>query len=260
MPICTVHLLSLSCPLSIFLEKLSSANLHPLTIARVIRWIILPTSISVSSLLAQNIHWDVLLILPSSDPLPVPITALIGHHFTLEAGVPSRLLKDFSARNEKLLRPAQGDAPSLTGSLEKPRIAASSQALELSPELKAWVQKFSKGEGKGAVSMLNLLAFKEGMKENYLQYGKAFAEGVGSKRGGLAKIVGSVIHGKEADGEGWDELALAHYPSIMHFADMLASEDYQDANHKYRVNSLRDTCILCTTELYLSDDGQRSKL
>jgi len=58
-----------------------------------------------------------------------------------------------------------------------------------------------------------------------------------------------IAEGKEK-GE-WDEIALAHYPSILHFADMLASEDYQEVNKKYRVGSLKDTCILCTSELDL---------
>ena len=105
--------------------------------------------------------------------------------------------------------------------------------------------------------MLNLLAFKPGLKKEYLKYGAAFAESVGARRGGVAKIVGSVVHGKEegeGNGEGWDEVALAHYPSVKHFADMLASEDYQEANHKYRVGSLRDTCILCTSELAVEQD------
>lgn len=103
--------------------------------------------------------------------------------------------------------------------------------------------------------MLNLLAFKPGRKEDYLKYGAEFARSIGSKRGGNAKIVGSVIHGKGDDGEGWDEVALAHYPSMSHFADMLASEDYQAVNQKYRVPSLKDTFILCTSEIGLGVDG-----
>ena len=66
--------------------------------------------------------------------------------------------------------------------------------------------------------------------------------------------MGSVIHGKGGeDGEGWDEIALAHYPSIYHFADMLASEDYQAVNKRHRVGSLRDTFILCTSEIAVED-------
>jgi hypothetical protein len=86
--------------------------------------------------------------------------------------------------------------------------------------------------------MLNLLSFKPNKKQNYLQYGAAFAESVGSRHGGVAKIVGSVVscHGNE---EGWDEIAVANYPSLKHFAAMLGSAD-----KRYRLGSLRDTFIL----------------
>jgi hypothetical protein len=177
----------------------------------------------------------------------------------VKAGVPSRLLTDFEKKNERFLHPQEGSVPKLTGSLEKPKINDdSAQALELSPELRNWIEDFSTKEGKGAVSMLNLLAFKPGLKSEYLKYGAEFAKSVGKRRGGNAKIVGSVIHDQKGskgddDGEGWDEIALAHYPSILHFADMLASEDYQEVNHRHRVGSLRDTLILCTSELALEE-------
>ncbi|KAE8443017.1 hypothetical protein EG329_002481 [Mollisiaceae sp. DMI_Dod_QoI] len=266
MPICTIHLLSLTPTTSLptFLQTLSSLALRPLTIARIIRWIILPTHLSTTSLLSQNIHWDILLILPSPHPsLPPSLQPLISHHFSLPAGIPSRLLHDFPAKNARLLHPAKNDIPPLTGSLSTPLLAPSSQGLELTDELLAWIAEFSKiEEGKGPVSMLNLLAFREGMKEAYLEYGREFAGGIGRRRGGVAKIVGSVVKGeKEGEGEGWDEMALAHYPSLWHFADMLASEDYQDVNKKYRVPSLRDTLILCTSELGLGvDEGGKAKL
>jgi hypothetical protein len=54
-------------------------------------------------------------------------------------------------------------------------------------------------------------------------------------------------------GKGWDEFALASYPSILHFADMLASEDYQAVNLKYRVPALEDTLILSTSEIEIED-------
>lgn len=255
MPICTLYLLSLSVPLPQFISSLHSASLKPLTIARVVRWIILPTTLSTSTLLAQNIHWDLLLILPSADALPTSLQSQIAHSWTVQAGVPSQLLADFESKNKRLLSPQPGDIPALTGSLDKPQIASSTQSLELSPELQQWIKQFGTQEGKGAVSMLNLLAFKTGMKQEYLKYGAEFAKSIGSKRGGNAKIVGSVIHGDglAKGGEGWDEIALAHYPSINHFADMLASEDYQAVNHKHRVGSLKDTFILCTTELGLEE-------
>lgn len=109
--------------------------------------------------------------------------------------------------------------------------------------------------------MLNLLAFKPGMKASYLKYGAAFAESIGSKRGGNAKIVGNVL-GCSSTKEGtkeWDEIAIAHYPSIAHFSEMLGSADYQEVNGKHRVPALEDTCILCTSELALPAI-ERSKL
>lgn len=111
------------------------------------------------------------------------------------------------------------------------------------------------------MSMLNLLAFKPGKKADYLQYGKAFGETIGAKRGGNAKLVGNVTaqQDQSVSGGKWDEFALAHYPSITHFADMLASEDYQAVNLKYRVPSLADTFILATSEIELEDLVQKQR-
>jgi len=261
MPICSIHLISLDVPVPEFLSELSSSTLKPLTIARVVHWIILPTLTSTDPLLAQNIHWDILLTLPNTEPFPSNLQKLIKHQWSVQAGIPSRILLDFKAKNKSLLRPEPGDVPALTGSLVNPRIADSAQALELSPELRTWIEEFGNAEGAGAVSMLNLLAFKPGLKEEYLKYGAEFAKSIGKRRGGVAKLVGSVIHGREGAelGDGWDEIALAHYPSIEHFADMLASEDYQAVNHKYRAGSLKDTFILCTTELGLDQTGLWTK-
>ncbi|KAF2275187.1 uncharacterized protein EI97DRAFT_79942 [Westerdykella ornata] len=272
MPLCTLHLLSLHTttpsPISAFLSALKATNLKPLVISRVIRWIILPKELSTESLLARNIHWDLLLILPSTDALPSSLQSLVQHDWTVTAGIPSRLLKDFSTKNNQLLHPAPESVPQLTGALKNPKVAQSAQNLELSPELQAWVQSFYNGSsaaGRGAVSMLNLLSFKPGLKGSYLKYGAAFASDVGSKRGGNAKLVGTVVDvaGKKKEGDGgWDEIALAHYPSILHFADMLGGRDYQEANSKWRVPALKDTFILCTSEIAVEEmlQGKQSKL
>lgn len=279
MPLCTLHLLALHSttpnPLLTFLSSFKSANLSPLVVSRVIRWIILPSQISTEQLLAQNIHWDLLLILPNTNSLPPELQKLVQHQWNVTAGVPSRLIQDFSSKNAKLLHPNPSSVPGLsTKSVNK--TTDSSQDLELSAELNRWIETFvaSPGkEGTGAVSMFNLLSFKPGMKEEYLKYGKAFAESIGSGHGGNAKIVGNVIavNGQEkqshsdasaagigslsTDGQvgggkdQWDEIALAHYPSIRHFRDMLTSEAYQEVNKRHRVPSLRDTCILMTSEV-----------
>ena len=271
MPLCTLHLLALHNttpnPLSTFLASLASSSVKPLVVSRVIRWIILPTRISTEHLLARNTKWDILLILPSADDhLPKDLEKLVEHHWSVTAGVPSRLVNNFDETNKKLLHPTPSSVPAPSNSQEKKRTTTSSQDLELSAELNEWIDAFVASAGKpgtGAVSMFNLLSFNPGMKAEYLKYGAAFAKSIGSRHGGNAKIVGNVtcVNGargekkrekKQEDAE-WDEIALAHYPSIEHFRDMLASEDYQEVNHKHRVGSLRDTCILMTSEIAVEE-------
>lgn len=254
MPLVTVHLLSLAPAATIgaYVGALHTASIHPLVTSRAVRWIIKPEKLSASKLL--NTKWDLLIILPASTPIPPEYLKhyWVSDHWTITAGAPSSLTINFHEKNKRLLQPQQGDVPELTGAMNKPKMAGSTQGLELNNELLQWSKSFSLGSG--AVSMLNLLAFKPGKEahDSYLRYGKAFAESIGAKRGGTAKIVGKVVPDQKTadeDQSGWDEIALAHYPSIDHFADMLASEDYQAVNHKDRLPALRDTCILCTSEL-----------
>lgn len=70
----------------------------------------------------------------------------------------------------------------------------------------------------------------------------------------------------------WNEISIVHYASIRHFCDMLAGPDYQAVNEKYRlavsvpassrflqcadyIQALRDTFLLCTTELDLEESA-----
>ncbi|KAK8225504.1 hypothetical protein HDK77DRAFT_465207 [Phyllosticta capitalensis] len=267
MPVCTLYLVSLRTTISDFLYLLLKSEPQPLVVSRVIRWVIVPESLSVDPLLSRNIPWDLLFILPSEDGLSPELQEHIGNEWSVKVGVPSRIVSGFKERNEKLLFPKTEDVPPLTGALDQPRIAGSTQGLELTDELRGWIEGFSQREGQNAVSMLNLLAFKPGMKEEYLKYGAEFAKSIGSRRGGDAKIVGSVIDdgkglgsGTGSTGKVWDEIALAHYPSIEHFGDMLASEDYQEVNHRHRIRSLKDTFILCTSELDLLGIRSRARL
>ncbi len=268
MPICTLHLVSLIPTATIpdFLDALRSSTLQPIAVAKVIRWIITPTILSVNELLHPPSTWHLFLLLPS-DPrlLPQNLEILLSAHWSIKAGIPRRLLQDFPSKNYGILHPAPNTTPPLTGALSSPLLAGSSQSLELSPGLQTWITGPATSElthhNSTAISMLNLLLFHPGRtaKESYLQYGTAFAQSIGSKRGGLAKIVGSVIphptfpnnNNTRNEGAGpatWDEIALAHYPSIQHFGDMIASADYQEVNQRYRVGSLRDTAILCLSE------------
>jgi hypothetical protein len=100
--------------------------------------------------------------------------------------------------------------------------------------------------------MLNLLAFNPGKRDQYAQYGAAFSKRVGSRHGGHVKLVGRVLDspdGGQARGDGWEEIAYVHYPTIGHFAAMAGSRDYQEVNEEYRLGALRDTFILCCQEV-----------
>jgi hypothetical protein len=256
MPLATIHLLAfppstnIASAIQNVKDSISSSKI--LVISKVVRWIITPEHIDAEHLLRPKSPWTLLVIVLGTDSLPTALKNQLDDHWTCQAGVPSRLTNSFGQTNQKLLHPRE--ATPLSGALEKPRIGSSSQTLELSTELQSWISTFkSTKTGSSPLSMLNLLAFKPNMKPSYLKYGAAFAESIGSKRGGNAKLVGNVTAQSETSGGKWDEFALASYPSILHFADMLASEDYQAVNQKYRVPALADTLILCTSEIAAED-------
>ena len=284
MPLVNLHLLHISpaLPLREALKVLSATEPAPLVLSIPVRWIITPNSVagegsstsSPSPLLRTP--WS-LLVITSASNLPSSITSQLLDHFHLQVGVPSRLLQDWETKNQALLHPEPSAVAPLTGSLDNPRFGKSGQTIELTESLLQWIEQIKAAAPSNAswrtsaISMLNLLAFKPSPQShaNYLKYGKAFAEDIGEKRGGTAKLVGNVVY-KDTEApkldRKWQEFALAHYPSLSHFADMVGSEDYQKVNLKYRVPSLEDTCILCTSEVLveemLAGDGEagRAKL
>ncbi|KAI9870458.1 MAG: hypothetical protein M1830_004228, partial [Pleopsidium flavum] len=180
--------------------------------------------------------------------------------WTVTADVPSQMLCSLASTNARLLHPQPGEVPSLTGSLDEPRVADSSLELELTEQLETWMRTFANQDGKGAVSMINLLAYNKGKKDVYMEYVKAFGETVGARRGSVAKMIGQVRESSSSSsategGREWDDVAIVHYPSILHFGDLLASKEYRDLDHRYKVGTLEDTCILCVTELDLSAEN-----
>lgn len=260
-----LRLLELNTTIPNFLTALKKSSIKPLTTNRVIRWVILPTTASLQPVL--NTKWDLLLVLPNTEPLPADLTKHIKSQWHVYAGMPSSMLKDFEAKNQKLLAQKREDAPPLS-SEKVVGTKDSAQSLELSEELAQWIETYSHGLGAGPISMFNLLSFRPGKKSSYLNYGKEFGTNIGAKRGGVAKVVGKVMEVSSSPKEGgekgdngleFDEIAVAHYPSILHFADMLRAEDYQRVNHEFRVPALRDTFILCTSELGL-EEGEKAKL
>jgi len=239
----TVCLVSLSPQLSHseFLSILRNFSITPIITARVIQWIVTPTFSP--HLLSHT--WDFLLIFqPPTIMLPQTLTSLVSKTFYVRLHVPETLLTNFATKNHDALHPKA--VPELYN-LDKPLIATSTQRVELTPALLA----FARSElcPKGPVSMLNFVSFHPFVqaKMSYAAYIEAFNAGMGAKRGGEVKIMG------ETDGLGqWDEVVLAQYSSLEHFADMCADPEYQKTNLELRLPALRDTCILMTSEVNLA--------
>ena len=91
----------------------------------------------------------------------------------------------------------------------------------------------------GPIFMINLLKFKpDGGAESYRRYVEAGAETfrkVGVKAAFQANIAMAVIG--EDD---WDEVLIAHYPSIAAFIEMNRDKDYQQAV-QHRTEALLDS-------------------
>lgn len=273
MPLVSLHLFALEDARTLYslVKHIRSSSANVLVISKPIRWIIMPEKINAGELLSPK--WDLLLILLDNQNAQDLVRSILDakqdfrsiSHFTLKTGVPSRLTSDFTTMiNPRLLHPTSAPVK-LSGALDKPIMQSSAQALTLSPELQQFVKNNAQSSfGGNAVSMLNLLAFNPGKKESYLKYGKAFAETIGKSRGGDAKLVGNIVYDSASNSnDKWDEFALAHYPSLSHFADMIASQDYQAVNQEYRVPALKDTCILFTSEIQLealaAEQGQSTR-
>ncbi|KAF4554248.1 Hypothetical protein D9617_5g071250 [Elsinoe fawcettii] len=218
--------------------------------ARPHHWVVKPTILDSEKLLGQR--WDLMLLTEGAIVQSSEADQVIKDIYSMKVGVPRKLHAEYSTTNARLLSQAQ-NIP-LTGALDTKLdpVPADSQKLELSDDLRRFMEEFTQSRKiNQPVTMLNLLCFKPNSQKQYATYGQHF-QTAGGRRGGNAKIVGSVVRDdSKASKKGWDEIALVHYPSIQHFCDMAAGADYQDINRTYRLPSLEDTILLCTTEMQL---------
>ncbi|KAL3454614.1 hypothetical protein BJX65DRAFT_4866 [Aspergillus insuetus] len=271
MPGLTLHLLTLSSTTNAkdFVTSLKrAASTRVIVASRPRRVIISPTILDATTLLSEP--WDLLLLLLPPNPreplFPPTLASQITKEYKIKVGIPSKLLNSYPERDAKLKHEARG-VP-LTGSLDNLSTESTGENLEVSGDLLRFMNEFNAVYDK-PVTMLNLLHFQRpDGKENYFKYGQGFTP-VASKRGGNAKLVGNVVKPASAadsdsrgppdrpEQEWWNEISIVHYPSIKHFCDMLAAEDYQEVNRKYRLAALRDTFLLCTTEFDLEDEAAK---
>lgn len=255
MPVCKLQLLSLEVARSQFVSAIKHSTPSLLVIAKPIHWIIPPTVYSSDALLKQK--WDILLIYANNEGLPTEYKSMVKNEWFISFDAPAEMVNNLATNNEKYIYPRTEDIVARTGELDKIQTYGTNQSadsLEVTEDFAAFVKDFGPREGKGPVSMFNLLATKD--MARYMQYVAGFQESAGSKRGGEGKIFGSVLEcSSTPDGvKEWEMVAMVHYPSIYHFGDMLAADDYQEMAHKYRFGALLDNPLLCTTELRVDSD------
>ncbi|KAJ6160924.1 hypothetical protein N7470_004320 [Penicillium chermesinum] len=255
MPVLTLHLLALhpNTDAQVFLSKLKQSPHTKVIVASQPRHVVIhPTILDNSPLATQK--WDLMVLLQNSDPatkdpIPASLRTSIQNSYDITTGIPSKLLSSYPTRDATLKR--ETASTPLTGALDKllkNGSKDSSQNLEVSPQLLQFMTELSKSH-TGPVTMLNLLHFQQpDGKKSYYQYGQAFMPKDDS-RGSRER----------APQDWWNEISIVHYPSIRHFCDMLAGEDYQAINEKYRLGALRDTFLLCTTE-FEAEDVANAKL
>ena len=247
MPALTLHLFSLTIPARAFLQSLRQHQIEVVVASRPQHIVIHPSLLDTNTLTSHP--WDLLALLriPGDvSALPSDLQKTVRDEYKILTGIPSKLLSTYPERDAKLKR--ETSSIPLTGSLEKAQSQArsTSQNLEVSPELLAFMERLTREYGDKPVTMLNLLHFHHpNGKQSYYQYGQAFVP-VAGKRGGSAKLVGNVVKpsanvdsrgdASRPEHEWWNEISIVHYPSIRHFCDMLAGEDYQAINERYRLS------------------------
>lgn len=185
MPALTLHLISFkdaSLDPTTFVDKLkASPGVHVVVASRPRHIVVRPSVLDANPLTTQR--WDVMLLLQqtqgssssssssSGSAIPAHLQSAISAEYRILAGIPSKLLTTYPERDSKLkLRPQ----PPLTGSLDEIRRSSkeTSQNLEVSPELLAFMDKLSVDHDK-PVTMLNLLHFHHpDGKKNYFDYGQ----------------------------------------------------------------------------------------
>jgi len=177
MPVLSLHLLRLGPFITVpdFVAQLQENKTVDVIIASRPRYkLIKPTALDVDAL---KQHYDVLLLVKRATPFwPSEIQGSIVRDYRLDVGIPTQLFDSYPDRNAKLIDEAAD--VKLTGALDKlleRRKAGGGgegQKLELDEGLLTFMEKLSKTYGDKPVTMLNLLRFNEGKKEDYLKYGK----------------------------------------------------------------------------------------
>ncbi|KXS21797.1 hypothetical protein M427DRAFT_142173 [Gonapodya prolifera JEL478] len=243
-----------------FLKDLVAAGESLVWAARVRQPVVPCFRIDVDALI--NTAYDVAFLVLGGPGLPDALSARLESLYSVHAGVPSRVLKAYPSTNQRIQLAAKSHPRPLPFNPASFQVSLSSDSrnLQVSHALLDYARRLTASGYTGSVSQINLLAFTgdKDAKASYHCYGQGFVEH-GGKHGGNAKIVGNVVAPEAGRKDSrpvraqkwWDEVAIAHYPTIDHFVDMAADPAYQKINAEFRLPALFDTTIISTTDFDL---------
>ena len=119
-----------------------------------------------------------------------------------------------------------------------------SPSLEPTPEQ---IQALVARPADAPVVMVNLLQFREGGRESYLQYAAEVGPHL-QRVGGTVRYTGTAPSQVIGDGEKpwWDAILIVEYPSPAAFLDMVSNEDYLKI-HQYRAHALDRGDLIATS-------------
>lgn len=110
------------------------------------------------------------------------------------------------------------------------------------------IEALAASPDRGPVTMLNLLAFREGGREHYRAYA-AVAQRAVREVGGSVVLVGKAAAPFIGpSGERWDEVLIVRYPSREAFLKMLSLDYYREALVHRRNALLRTRLIPISAE------------
>jgi hypothetical protein len=241
-------------------KEFKNSSPKPLVIGKPQGWVVKPHHPTLGPPLTSH-DWHLCIFLPGIEPgLPSSIMDHVATTWSLTTDIHNPYLDELSQNHKSLLHLSPEDATPLTGSLDGPRVNDPELEVPYTPELHEFFESVAARvpEGTRPVSMLNLMKYTPGGRNNFLNYVRVFTEErVGTKRGAIPELFGEMHMKGETEeskaNNAWEDTALVYYPSIWHFADLVASEEYRECDKKYKIGAVEDTGILAVSEMDLDD-------
>jgi hypothetical protein len=244
----TLNFLSLLSPIDTVVSHLRTLEPRPLLITRPLGWLCRPHKFSSNTLGAEDKHWDLIVVFPNTGPVPDTLNPHLKDTWSIVFTPTTENVISFPKHNAELISQS-GNNPAVSESkpvTEEDFKANADLELNISPDLDKQMLSIVHGdEGARPVTMVNLLAFVPGNQERYMQYVQEFARTFGPRFGPAGKLFGPVSENEaDDDKKRWEFAAMVHYPSLLHFREMVLDELYRQVDRKLKKGSVEDNPLM----------------